>query len=233
MRRRPVAVVLSCEHGGHRVPAEHRSLFVGAGAVLRSHRGWDRGALVLARAFGRSLQVPLFEATVTRLLVDLNRSETNRAVFSSFTSGLPVDERQALLAEHHRPHRLAVRAAVAEQIALERCVLHVSVHSFTPVLDGRVRTTDVGLLYDPARESERRHAAAWKTSLEARLPRLAIHCNAPYRGTSDGLTRWLRTQFSARDYAGLELELNQRFVEGGTWAKLRCVLVDSLEPVLA
>ena len=29
------------------------------------------------------------------------------------------------------------------------------------------------------------------------------------RGTSDGLTKWLRTQFAATRYAGIELELNQ------------------------
>ena len=44
-----------------------------------------------------------------------------------------------------------LRAAVAAR----KQVLHVAVHSFTPVLHGERRNADVGLLYDPARPRER------------------------------------------------------------------------------
>lgn len=227
-RTQAMPLVLSCEHGGYRVPPAHRELFAGAGAVLRSHRGWDRGALVLARALARRFDAPLFEATVTRLLVDLNRAESNRAVFSTFSRQLPPEHREALLDRHHRAHRRAVRDAVAQRIGSGQCVVHVSVHSFTPELDGRRRGTDIGLLYDPARAQERLRAAAWKGALKVRLPQLEIHRNAPYRGTSDGLTRWLRTQFSERDYAGIELELNQRWIEDSSWASLRRAVAESM-----
>ena len=33
-------------------------------------------------------------------------------------------------------------------------MIHVSSHSFTPELDGKVRRADVGLLYDPAPRGE-------------------------------------------------------------------------------
>jgi hypothetical protein len=38
-----------------------------------------------------------------------------------------------------------------------------------------------------------------------------VRCNAPYRGVSDGLTTHLRRRFAAHRYAGIELEMSQRF----------------------
>ena len=68
-------VVISCEHGGSRIPGRYRHLFAGRAALLESHRGWDPGALVMARALSRGLRAPLFASTTSRLLVDLNRKE--------------------------------------------------------------------------------------------------------------------------------------------------------------
>jgi hypothetical protein len=36
-----------------------------------------------------------------------------------------------------------------------------------------------------------------------------VRRNYPYRGTADGFTTYLRRQFSARKYLGIELEVNQ------------------------
>ena len=33
-------------------------------------------------------------------------------------------------------------------------MIHLSSHSFTPELDGKVRKADIGLIYDPARQRE-------------------------------------------------------------------------------
>ncbi len=59
--------------------------------------------------------------------------------------------RERLLVLHYQPYRDRVEALVAKAIAAGRRVVHISSHSFTPVLDGRVRNADIGLLYDPAR----------------------------------------------------------------------------------
>jgi len=198
-------VVVSCEHGGNRVPRRYAGLFAHAGGVLASHRGHDPGALAVARVLARAWRAPLVAATTTRLLVDLNRSPGNPAVFSAFSRDLPREERAALLARIHAPHWERVRSALD---ALPQRALHVAVHSFTPVLRGETRRFDVGLLYDPARRGERDLAAAWRRRL--RDAGLRVRRNAPYRGTSDGLTTALRREHRRRRYLGLELELNQR-----------------------
>src|SRR5690606_21042231 len=105
-------------------------------------------------------------------------------------------ERALVLERYYRPYRGAVEAAVAGA-ARRGAVLHVSVHSFTPVLDGDVRRADVGLLFDPRRAGEAACAAAWRDALRIALPRgTVVRRNYPYRGTADGFTTQLRKRFS-------------------------------------
>lgn len=225
-------MILTCEHGGNRVPGRYADLFASdeARAALESHRGWDPGALELARALRGTTGAPLLHATVTRLLVDLNRSPTNRSVFSELTRGLPPEERERFLLRYHEPYRCRVEEEVRSQVEAGRRhrepgaregwgrpgpVIHVSVHSFTPVLDGRPRDVDVGLLYDPSRETERRFSRRWIRDLREALPDLRVRANEPYRGTSDGLTTTLRRRFDAASYVGVELEVSQGLVVRG------------------
>ncbi len=204
-----VALVLSCEHGGNRVPKECRRLFASAGDLLRTHRAWDLGALPVARFLAETTGAPLFFSETTRLLVDLNRSEHNRNLFSDFTRDLPVEAKRALLDMYWRPHRDAVDGAVGALVAAGRVVVHVAVHSFTPVLHGLTRATHVGLLFDPARRREARLASAWQVAIQSRGLGLTVHRNAPYRGVSDSLPTALRSAYPAAQYLGLELEVNQ------------------------
>ncbi len=215
--RRGYQLLLTCEHGGNTVPDEWRTLFAGEEMRLASHRGWDPGALDAARTLAEALEAPLISATTTRLLVDLNRSPGHRNLFSPVTRPLPAADRARILREHYHPWRERVESTLERMLALGP-VLHVSVHSFTPVLDGRFRRVDIGLLYDPSRNAERRFCADWHAALRASQPALRIRRNQPYRGTADGFTRWLRRRHPDPDYAGIELELNQALVPTTTAA---------------
>jgi predicted N-formylglutamate amidohydrolase len=191
------------------VPARYRSLLADASRALASHQGYDPGALALALALSRRLGAPLHAATTTRLLADHNRTATHAACFSRYTRDLPEPEKARLLAELYWPHRRAVERAVERHVRAGRRVLHVAVHSFTPVLRGERRNADLGLLYDPARAPERALCARWRRDLAQLDARLRVRLNYPYRGTSDGLTTALRRVWPASRYLGIELELNQ------------------------
>ncbi len=205
-------LLLTCEHGGNRVPRRWRGVFRGARAVLDSHRGWDPGALAVARALARRLGVPLLATGTTRLLADGNRSAGHRALFSEFTAPLPREERERILEEEWRPHRAAVERTVATLIAGGHRVVHVAVHSFTPALGGVERTADVAFLYDPRRRGEREICGAWLRALATADPGLRLRRNYPYFGRADGLATALRRRFAARAYLGIELEMNQALV---------------------
>lgn len=222
--RRPPSLLVSCEHGGNRVPGEFRPLFAGAADVLDSHRGLDYGALEVARAFGKRLGVAPVTATVSRLVCDLNRSPHHRNLFSEYTRGLPAERRERVLAAHYWPYRSRMETAVA---AAPGAVLHVSSHSFTPVLRGEVRRCDVGFLYDPARPTEVRFIETWYAALAAAAPELVLRRNYPYRGTTDALVTHLRRCYGER-YAGVEIEVNQKHVGAARWRALVAVLAATL-----
>lgn len=229
MRRGHQALVVTCEHASNAVPPRARAALAPAARLLSTHQAYDAGAAELARLFARELQAPLFLGRATRLAIDLNRSAGHRALFSRFTRALPQAERRALAEELWLPFRAEAFEAIA-RAARRGQVLHLSVHSFTPRLDGRDRPIDVALLYDPKRAPERAFAARWLAALAALRPDLRLRRNAPYRGDADGHTTALRRRFPAYRYLGLELEVSQRFPLGSpsAWQALQRVLRDSL-----
>jgi len=227
--------LITCEHGGNRIPAGYRPLFRGHEALLDSHRGYDPGALVMARELARAFGAPLVASTVSRLVVDLNRSIGHPRCFSTATRGAPRSLRAEIVERHYLPYRTEVERLVGRSVSRGRRVIHVASHSFTPELDGRVRSADVGLLYDPGRHTEVDLCARWKASLLEMAPQLRVRRNYPYAGKGDGLTRYLRMHFPPGAYVGIELEVNQGIVlaAGRRWPRLRRVLIDSLRAAAA
>ena len=222
--------LVTCEHGGNRIPAPYRTLLRGHAALLDTHRGYDPGALVMARELAKALHAPLVTSTVSRLLVDLNRSIGHPQLFSATTRGAPSTVREGIVARHYLPYRAQVERLVGRSVARGRRVIHISSHSFTPVLHGNVRRADVGLLYHPGRRGEVHLCARWKAALANMAPELRVRRNYPYAGKGDGLTCHLRKHFSPSVYVGIELEVNQKivFASGRRWTALRRVLIDSL-----
>lgn len=234
MKRRAETLFITCEHGGNRIPPRYRSLFDRGHAALNSHRGWDPGALQLARELAAALDAPLHFSTLSRLLVDLNRSEGHPRVLSKYSEVLSNREREALFDRYYRPYRAAALGGMQAEVSGENRVIHISVHSFTPVLKGVRRNADIGLLYDPRRPGERALAAAWRRAIRSVQPGLRVRMNYPYLGTSDGHTTSLRGWFPADFYVGIELEVNQALVRAGgaRWAAVRRDLAGSLAVAL-
>lgn len=230
---------ITCEHAGKLVPKEYAHLFVGHEHLLATHRGWDPGALLLAREIAARFDAPLHYDETTRLLADLNRSVGTSDLHSEATRHLGKAERRRLLEAHYFPHRRRVDAGLAEAVAAATAagdrVVHVASHSFTPELHGHVRSADVGLLYDPRRPGEVAFATAWIEALRAKDPVLRLRRNYPYLGASDGVCQVMRRRYPTAAYVGVELEVNQRYVEAGgaAWRKIRRTLVETLGEALA
>lgn len=216
-------IIVSCEHASHAVPAVLEYLFSGAEGVLNSHRAWDVGAQDMAHCLASHWDAPLFSGKITRLVCDLNRSETNPGLWSEWSRHLSSGEKKACLEKWYYPYWKAVKEAVEQnisdseagsgvsgsaQIPLSR-IVHFSVHSFTPLWKGQERKVDLGLLYDPSRREEASLALALQSTLARIMPSLRVRRNVPYRGVSDGLTTALRKYFSSGLYSGMELEFNQ------------------------
>ena len=188
--------------------------------VLSSHRGYDIGAFKLFSNLVKRLK-PDFNcsAIYSRLVIDMNRSPQSRTFFSEFTNKLPksVKERMFKLWQKYRDKiDKFVSSKIPENMRnyQNECslkVIHLGIHSFTPVLNGNERDADVGILYDPSRPGEAKIADNLIKSIQEREPGLRIRKNYPYLGKSDGLTTSLRQKFGAA-YAGLEIEVNQKLL---------------------
>lgn len=207
-------LIITCEHAGNQVPDCYKHIFSDFNDVLVSHRGYDPGAVEIARFLATECSAPLFICETTRLLIEPNRSIDSHELYSTYSQKLFETDHEAILKQYYYPHRNGVEEVISK---VSKPALHISIHTFTPVLDGNVRSVDLGLLFDPGRESETEFCKELLDGLEQSLPYLNIRFNEPYKGTDDGFTTYLRTKFNDREYLGIEIEVNQKFIGTEKW----------------
>jgi predicted N-formylglutamate amidohydrolase len=123
-------LVVTCEHGGNRIPAAYRDYFRAHGALPDTHLGYDPGALEMARALARAFRAPLVSATVSRLLVDLNRSIGHPQLHFETIYRAPPPVRLSILEQYYTPFRSEAERLIRCSIAEHGQVLHLSSHSF-------------------------------------------------------------------------------------------------------
>ena len=229
-----VALLLTCEHAVNAVPERWQHLFQGNSEILESHRGWDLGAAELAQHLARELSAPCFMARVSRLLLDHNRSPHNRSLWSEFSRQLAASDKALLLDEFYHPFREQTGRWLAGRHDKGDRLVHLSVHSFTPILDGKVRDVDIGILYDTGRFDEACFADIWRSRLLTLLPTLKVRFNTPYRGRSDCHETTYRNTYGSSDYVGIELEINQALLAGGQdWESVKRLVTESLREALS
>jgi predicted N-formylglutamate amidohydrolase len=144
--------VLVCDHASNRVPRRLGTLGLDA-AALDDHIAWDPGAAEVARRLSAHLDAPLVLSGYSRLVIDCNRPLGNAQSIAQQSAGVPVPGNRALSAADRavridalfRPYHGAI-ARLLERRS-HRASLLLSIHSFTPVLDGRARPWQVGVSY--------------------------------------------------------------------------------------
>jgi predicted N-formylglutamate amidohydrolase len=227
-------LILSCEHATNHIPEQYLTLFAPFQAMLHSHQGFDEGSLSLANYLNQHLPSELTTAKVSRLLVDCNRSLHHQHCFSAITKALPAIEKQYIIKQYYAPYRQTILKQIEQNIAQGQAVLHLSVHSFTPILNNKIRKAAVGLLYDPARTFEKQLATLLKHNIQHQFSYDKIRMNYPYKGISDGLTTAMRRIFAEDEYLGLEIEVNQKLVKDPLiFSQLQTILVSCLLPLIA
>lgn len=201
-------LVLTCEHGGKDIPKAYKKYFVNS-AHLETHCGYDLGALDLFNHLQPLANASMY-STTSRLLVELNRSIFHKQLFSKYTKPLSQNKKGVIIEEHYLPYRISVEQEIFKLISTNNPVLHLSIHSFTPELNGRVRHCDIGLLYDSTIKKEQNFCKQFKSEILKQNPSLNVRYNYPYLGKADGFTTFLRKQFP-KSYLGIEVEVNQKF----------------------
>ena len=202
--------MLTCEHASNRLPAAFKKAV--PESVLNTHRAYDIGAVHVFRKLVKFAKPEFYcEGKYSRLFVDLNRTITNKSAFSEYYEQLDkatASKVKAQATAYWSEYRTVIEKFVKANAKKE--IIHLGIHSFTPELNGKVRNTDIGILYDPSRPKECELAQVIKAEIKRLHPEMKVRFNYPYKGTSDGLTTTLRKKIGPR-YAGLEIEINQKF----------------------
>jgi predicted N-formylglutamate amidohydrolase len=175
-------------------------------ALLANHIAVDIGTDTLTRRLARALSAPAIIATVSRLVVDVNRDPGDLGAVPASSDGhiipgnwnLPADERELRIAAIHVPYH----DAIAAEIARARPALIVSVHSFTPCLATRPeeqRPWPVGILYN----HDDRAARLGLVALASRG--LHVGDNQPYSGRDLNYTMDRHAEAARIPYLGIEV----------------------------
>ena len=223
-------LVLTCEHGGHVIPQRYQHLF-NDNSVLQSHRGYDLGSLDVFH-YLKPLADKTKYSEISRLLIELNRSLHHNNLFSEYSKSLSKSEKEDLISSYYSVYRNDVETTIKDLIKAKQNMLHVSVHSFTPNLNGKKRHCDIGLLYDSKRKTEKLFCKQLKMKLLQLDSNLNVRFNYPYLGKADGFTTYLRKQFP-KNYIGIELEINQKYATNNKMdSKIKTKLFSALQTIM-
>ena len=144
------AFVLVCDHAANRVPRRLGNLGLSA-ASLADHIGWDPGAADVARRLSARLDAPLLLSGYSRLVIDCNRPLRSAESIPERSAGVEIPgngalasrQRQIRVDELFRPYHDAITQLLDARAG--RPTLLLSIHSFTPVLNGRHRPWQIGI----------------------------------------------------------------------------------------
>lgn len=201
-------IVLTCEHAGNKIPKKYQLLFRKANSILNSHRGYDFGAYLLFKRLSSYSDFSKY-TQISRLLIDTNRSLGNNKLYSEITKILPNEMREEIFNNYYLPYRSEVEGYIKSHIKKEK-IFHFSLHTFTPILNSKIRDCDIGILFNPKNNFEKAIALNYRDILRQNFPKYRIRFNYPYKGSSDGFTTYLKERYSYKKYAGIELEVNQK-----------------------
>ncbi len=142
--------VLVCDHASNRVPRRLGTLGLEP-AQLADHIGWDPGAAEVARRVSAQLDAPLVLSGYSRLVVDCNRPLRSTGLIAEHSAGVPVpgnrhlssDDRAVRISTLFQPYHNAIDTLLNDRS--QRPTLLLSIHSFTPVLDNKLRPWHIGV----------------------------------------------------------------------------------------
>jgi predicted N-formylglutamate amidohydrolase len=233
------AVLLVCDHASRFIPRALCGLGLGEEELSR-HIAWDIGIADVTRGVAMLLDAPAVLSQFSRLIIDANRPPGDELLVPQVSDGVAVPgnrditprARAARIAEFHAPYHAAVGDALGALLRQRKSDADllpalISMHSFTPVMDGFQRPWYIGILWDrderlplPLMESFRQRG-------------IAVGDNEPYSGRdAHGYT--LRRHAEPRGLPNVLVEVRQDLIDTpkgvAKWIK---VLGEAMVPVLA
>lgn len=228
-------VLLLCDHAGNRVPEGLDFLGIHE-ADLARHIGWDIGAAEVTRQLAPLLDAPAILNHASRLLIDPNRRPYTPTAIPEEVDGtvipgnrnLPPAEVRRRIQTYWLPYHRTVAQTIGGFRRRGVVPAIISIHSFTPRLNGRFRPWQIGVLW----RGDRRLAGPVLDALAARSD-LVIGENAPYSGLDAfGYTIEFHAQRPRLPHIMFELRQSEIATASGARAFAQ-ILAAALRPKLA
>jgi predicted N-formylglutamate amidohydrolase len=202
-------LVVTCEHASRRVPAP-LTTSADDDRWLGTHWGWDIGAAQLTRELVRRKACCAVLARFSRLVCDANRAVDDATFIRRDIEGAPLSFNEALddaevarrVATYHDAYHDLVDQCLGERVARGGDVVLFSIHSYTPVFDGRRREMEMGVLFD------RFEPIAMRFAGHLTDQGFVTALNEPYSG-KDGMMYAMSLHGQRHGVIYLELEVRQ------------------------
>jgi predicted N-formylglutamate amidohydrolase len=178
-------LVLICDHASKRVPRVLDDLGL-TPEQLDDHIGWDPGAAEVARQLSKNLDAPLILSGYSRLVIDCNRPLQSPQSIPEQSAGVHVPRNQNLSAEDRAlrvnhlfiPYHNAIHQLLTSR--QDRPAVFLSIHSFTPNLNGELRPWNIGISF----WRDDRLATALISALK-KIDNILVGDNEPYAIDTD------------------------------------------------
>ena len=148
-------ILLVCDHASCRIPDVLGDMGLDPFA-RRCHLAIDIGAGKLTERLAETLGVTAVVAQYSRLVVDCNRQLMDPGAFLEYGDGILVpgnrnlkqSDKDARANAIYWPYHEAIDKQIQRLRALGPPPAFISIHSFTPVLNGISRAVEMGVLWD-------------------------------------------------------------------------------------
>ncbi|MEM8816616.1 MAG: N-formylglutamate amidohydrolase [Pseudomonadota bacterium] len=225
-------ILLVCDHASCRFPAALGDMGLDPFA-RRCHLAIDIGAGPLTESLAKSLGVTAILAQYSRLVIDCNRNLLDASAFLEYGDGIVVPGNRKLSMQHktlradsiYWPYHAAVEGQISRLSALGPKPAFISIHSFTPVLDGVPREFQIGVLWD-------KDESLKEIFLEGfRAAGFTVGDNEPYSGKAPA-DYTVDTHGEGNDLPCLGIEIRQDLIgDGEGVARIAAVMHTIIESI--
>lgn len=176
--------LLICDHAGRAIPKALNDLGLDEAALWR-HIAWDIGIADVTRRLAAALDAPAILGGYSRLVIDCNRRLDDPSSIAQESDGVRVPGNCGLTASHRaaraaacfHPYHQAIGRMIEGRLAGGLVPAIISMHSFTPMMNGFERPWHVGILWN----RDPRLPVPLMERLAAE-PGLCVGDNEPYTG---------------------------------------------------
>ena len=198
------------DHAGREIPASLADLGL-PDAELSRHIAWDIGVAGLGARLSEALDAPFLRQRFSRLVIDCNRDPGRADAIPEISDGADIPgnrglspaARQARVVEVARPYHAAIAAELDARAARGLPTTLISLHSFTPRMNGFDRPWRFGVLH----AGNSPYSRAVLACLRAEFGEHLVGDNEPYRMDEVDFTIPHHAGSRGLDY--LELEVRQ------------------------